>query len=378
MKNLLIILLISLVPITLRGQMQHPILPLGSAAPNFSLTGVDGKVHKLSDYAKSRVLVVIFTCDHCPIAQMYEQRIESLYEDYRNRGVAVVAIQGNDPKATTIAELDSSDLGDTLAEMKIRVKYKDLHYPYLYAGDTPSVTRAYGPQATPHVFVFDQQRRLRYEGRFDNSYRIEKARSHDAINAVDALLAGKPVPVTHTSVFGCSTKWPEKEALRAAYDQKLDAEPVSVSLVGAQGMKTLRSNMGDQYTLVNFWATWCGSCVAEFSDLQDTFRMYSDRGLNLVTVSVNSPDEKASVLRFLQQKHATSRNLLFDSDDASALQTAFNPKWQSAVPYTVMLGPNGEVLYSTFGSVDILQLRRKILAAMPSAYMGFNKYWTTE
>jgi len=96
-----------------------------------------------------------------------------------------------------------------------------------------------------------------------------------------------------------------------------------------------------------------------------------------VTVSVNTPDEKQSVLRFLERKHATSRNLLFSSDDTAALQAAFDPKWQSAVPYTVLLGPNGKVLYSSLGTVDILQLRRAILASMPSDYVGFNKYWAT-
>ena len=377
MRKLFTFALISLMSLALHGQNSHPILPLGSSAPDFALPGVDGKIHKLSDYANSRVFVVVFTCNHCPIAQMYERRIEQLYEDYEKRGVAVVAIQGNDPNATSIEELDSSDIGDTLEDMNIRVQYKHLHYPYLYDGATQSVTRAYGPQATPHVFIFDKDRRLRYEGRMDNSYRIEMVKTQDARNAIDALLASKPVPVTHTGVFGCSTKWQEKKALADAYMQKLDAQPVSVDPIDAAGLKKLRANAGDNYTLVSFWATWCGSCVAEFSDLQDTFRMYSDRGFNLVTVSANMPDEKPSVLRLLQKKHATSRNLLFASDDTAALQAAFNPKWQSAVPYTVLLGPNGKVLYSSLGSVDVLELRRKILAAMPSDYIGFNRYWTT-
>src|SRR6201999_247917 len=149
------------------------------------------------------------------------------YEEGGKRGVAVVAIQGNDPKATTTEELDSSDIGDTLDEMKIRVQYKHLHYPYLYDGATQSVARAYGPQATPHVFIFDKERRLRYQGRMDNSYRIEMVKTQDARNAIDALLANKEVPVTHTPVFGCSTKWQEKEALRQAAEQKLEAQPVS-------------------------------------------------------------------------------------------------------------------------------------------------------
>lgn len=375
MEKVLAATLISLMSVAAHGQITHPILPLGSAAPAFSLPGVDGHIHSLSDYAKARILVVIFTCDHCPIAQMYETRIEKLYEDYKDRGVAVVAIEGNDPKATVIDELDSSDVGDTLADMKIRVEYKHLHYPYLYDGATQAVTRAYGPQATPHVFIFDKNRRLRYEGRFDNSYRIEKVKTHDAENAIDELLAGKPVEVAHTAVFGCSTKWAEKKALVAEYNEKLEATPVTVNMVDGAELRKLRANAGDNYTLIDFWATWCGSCVAEFSDLQDTYRMYSDRGLKLVTISVNTPDEKANVLRFLQRHDATSDNLLFDSDNTAVLQAAFDPKWQSAVPYTVLLGPNGKVLFSSLGSVDILQLRRSILAAMPSDYIGFNRYW---
>lgn len=369
--------LMTLMSLSLWGQQSHPILPLGAHAPDFALPGVDGKIHKLSDYASSPILVVVFTCNHCPIAQMYEQRIEQLYDDYGKRGVAVVAIQGNDPKATSIDELDSSDIGDTLDDMKTRVQYKHLHYPYLYDGDTQAVTRAYGPQATPHVFIFDKDRRLRYEGRIDNSYRIEMVKTHDARNAIDALLANKEVAVKHTGVFGCSTKWQEKSALREAAERKIAAQPVNLELVDAAGLKKLRANTSGHVTLISFWATWCGSCVAEFSDLQDTYRMYSDRDFDLVTVSVNMPDEKAGVMRLLQKKHATSRNLLFASDDTAALQAAFDPTWQSAVPYTVVLGPDGKVLYKTLGSVDLLEMRRKILAAMPSDYIGFNKYWAS-
>jgi peroxiredoxin len=358
-------------------QTSHPILALGSPAPDFALPGVDGKVHKLRDYAASPVLAVVFTCNHCPIAQMYEQRIERLYEEYGKRGVAVVAIQGNDPNALIINELDCSDISDTLAEMKIRFAYKHLHYPYLYGGDTQAVTRAYGPQATPHIFIFDKDRRLRYEGRIDDNYRMEQVKTHEAQDAIEALLAGKPVLVTHTGAFGCSTKWQEKEALRVAYVQKLEAQPVSVEPVDSDGLKKLRANATGHVTLVSFWATWCGSCVAEFADLQDTYRMYSDRDFELVTVSANMPEETAGVLRFLEKKHATSRNLIFASDDTATLQAAFDPAWQSAVPYTVLIGADGKVLYRNLGSVDLLELRRKILAAVPAEYIGFSQYWSS-
>jgi thiol-disulfide isomerase/thioredoxin len=341
------------------------------------LPGVDGKMHRLADYASSPVLAIVFTCNHCPIAQMYEQRIQSLQDDYRDKGVAVVAIEPNDPKAIRIDELDSSDISDTLGEMKIRFEYKHLRYPYLYDGDTQSVTRAYGPQATPHVFVFDKDRKLRYEGRMDNSYRIEMVKTQDARNAIDAVLAGREVAVKHNGVFGCSTKWQEKSASRVAALRKIAEQPVTVEMATADDLKKLRENPSKHMTLISFWATWCGSCIDEFADLEDTFLMYKVRDFDLVTVSANMPDEKDGVLRMLEKKHATSRNLLFASSETETLQKAFDPAWESAVPYTVLLDSNGKVLYKNLGSVDILELRRTILANLPSDYIGFNQYWQT-
>jgi peroxiredoxin len=373
MWKLLAVLLITMGAAS--AEQVHPILALGSPAPDFSLPGVDGQIHKLSDYASSPILVVVFTCNHCPIAQMYEQRIQQLATDYKDKGVAVVAIQGNDPQAIRIDELDSSDVSDTLPEMKIRVQYKHLTYPYLYDGDTQKVTRAYGPQATPHVFIFDQQRHLRYEGRIDNSYRTELVKTHDARNAIDALLAHKEVAVKHTGVFGCSTKWSEKAAGRQAALEKINEQPVTVEMISKAELTKLRANPTHQMMLVDFWATWCGSCIVEFADLQDTLRMYGARDYSVVTVAANMPDEQASVLRFLEKKHATSRNYLFDSQDTAALQTAFDPKWDSAVPYTVLLSGDGKVLYKQLGSVDLLELKRTILANLPSDYKGFNQYW---
>lgn len=364
-----------LVTATAIAQTAHPILTVGSNAPDFSLPGIDGKTHRLSDYASSPILVIVFTCNHCPIAQMYEQRIQKLATDSKTKGVAVIAIEPNDPAAIRIDELDSSDVSDSLSEMKIRAQYKHLTYPYLYDGETQAVTRAYGPQATPHVFVFDRQRHLRYEGRMDNSYRVEQVKTEDARNAIDALLEHRQPTITHTGTFGCSTKWKEKSAGRIEALNRLEAQPVSVQPVSKNELAKLRTNPTHHMMLIDFWATWCGACVVEFADLQDTLRMYGDRDFSLVTISANMPDEKPSVQRFLEKKHATSRNLLFDSEDTASLQTAFDPKWDSAVPYTILLAADGKVLYRQLGSVDILQLRRTILANLPSDYAGFNRYW---
>ena len=358
-------------------QDTHWTLAIGSPPPDFALPGVDGKTHKLSDYAASPLLAIVFTCNHCPTAQLYEDRIKRIAADYRSKGVALVAIQPNDPKALRVDEMVMSDMSDTLEEMKIRAEYRHFNFPYLYDGATQSVAEAYGPKATPHIFIFDSNRKLQYEGRVDDNQREMLVKTSDARNALDALLAGRPVTVAHTAVFGCSTKWKYKSASRLEALRKIEAEPVTLEMVTADDLKKLRANPTGKLLLINFWATSCGACLEEFPDLQTTFRMYRTREFTFVTVSANAPDERPGVMKFLDSQHATSRNLLFASADTYALQAAFDAKWESALPYTVLIAPDGRVLYRREGEVDLLELRRTILANLQTDYPGFREYWVT-
>jgi peroxiredoxin len=353
-----------------------PTLAIGSSAPDFCLPGIDGQTHCLKDYAASKVLVVAFTCNHCPTAQLYETRIQQLAADYRDRGVALVAVEPNNPNAVRLDEMGYTDVGDSFEEMKIRAAYRHFNFPYLYDGDTQKISRAYGPSATPHLFIFDAERKLRYEGRVDNNPREPLVNVKDARNAIDALLANKPVPVAKTPSVGCSTKWMYKEEGRKQELTEIESQPVKIQPASAEDLKTLRKNQTGKLMLVNFWATWCGPCFKELPDLETMYRMYGHRAFDLVTVSINYPDEQPGVLSALQKQHATSRNLLLGSSDIYGLMAAFDSEWNAAVPYTMLIRPDGQVVYKRQGEIDPLELRRLIIANLADDdYIGHQAYW---
>ena len=130
--------------------------------------------------------------------------------------------------------------------------------------------------------------------------------------------------------------------------------------------------------MVNFWATWCAPCLIEFPELQNTYRMYRSRHLDFVTVSVDSPNARSAVMKVLQEQRASSRNHLFASDDTASLQDAFDPAMPAAVPFTLLIAPNGDVVHQQVGEADVSSLRRAILANLPDdrAYPGSRAYWS--
>lgn len=365
MKALLLVSLASIVCVLgTRAEDNPPTLALGSPAPDFDLAGVDGRNWRLQDFAGARALVVVFTCNHCPTAQYYEERLKQLVTDYRDRGVALVAISPNDPQSVRLDELGWSDLSDSFEEMKLRAKDRQFNFPYLYDGETEQASRAYGPVATPHVFLFDADRKLRYVGAVDDSERPQQVKVRYLRDAIEAVLGGKPPPVAQTKVVGCSVKWAGKSDAVRAFMAKLAAEPVRLDTADAATLRALRAGEGAKFRLITFWATWCAPCVVEFDEFVTIHRMYRHREFELVTVSLNRPEEQPQVLEFLKKQQASNRNLIFTSAQREPLINAFDPDWQGAVPHTFLLSPEGKVLHRETGSIDALALRRVIVRSL--------------
>lgn len=346
-------------------EVSYPPLKIGSPAIDFAMPGVDGKTYQLKDFAAARVLVLVFTCNHCPTAQAYEERLKQLAKDYAGRGVALVAISPNSPKGVRLDELGYTDVGDTLEDMKLRAAQKGFNFPYLFDGDSEVASKQYGPSATPHVFIFDAQRRLRYQGRIDDSEREDLVKVRDARNTIEALLKDQEPPVATTKVFGCSTKWSDKADDVTRWMGKVRREPVKLESADAAALRALRANQGTgKVRLINVWATWCGPCVSEFGELLETNLRFRHRDFELVTVAAQFPDERGQVLKFLEKQGASTRNLLFGETDKYRLLEALDPDWNGALPHTLLVAPDGKILFRQTGALDFLELRRQIVPAL--------------
>ena len=339
-----------------------PTLKIGAPAPDFRLPGVDGKFYTLQSFADAKVLVVVFTCNHCPTAQAYEDRIKAVAADYQSKGVAVVAISPNSPLGLLYEELGYTDLNDDYDEMVIRARQKQFNFPYLYDGDTQATSLLYGPVATPHVFVFDPARKLQYSGRLDAKEKPGAANGEDLRAAIEALLAGSTPAQPVTKTFGCSTKWGWKTESKVKTDEEWNTKPVSIQPLQVKEVQALVKNeKSTKLRLINIWATWCGPCVLEFPNFVVLQRMYGARDFEFVSLSADNPAQQDKALAFLQQKHAALPNYIFDNPDKYALMEAVDKKWNGALPYTLLVEPGGKVVWSHQGEVDFEALKRVIV-----------------
>ncbi len=360
-------------------------LAIGDAAPDFSLPGIDGRTYTLKDFAGPDVLMVLFTSNHCPTSHGIEKRLMKLREDLRGKSFTLVAINPNHPDGLRLDELGYGEWGDSFEEMKPYAEFNGWDFPYLYDGDEQITARAYGCLATPHVFIFDRERKLRYAGRYDDSRYADEStvKHHDARNAIEALLAGKPVPVELTRPHGCSTKWREKAVGNAQIMASWEKIPVTLDTIDVAGVAALKANPTNKYRLFNVWATWCAPCVEEFPLLVSLSRQFGMRDFELITLSLDTPAQAEKARLFLQNQGAglvkrvqdsvnkegrRTNHYLVTGGSNDELAAALDPEWPGPVPHTVLVAPGGQIVWRHNGVISLEDTRRAIVDAMSRFY----------
>lgn len=364
------------------GPSEKPVgfqgLSIGDAAPEFKLPATDGETYQLSDFSESDVLMVYFTGTHCPTSHGVEGRLQQLLQDMRGESFAIVAINPNHNDGLRPDEFSYSLYSESFEDSKRYAEDLGWTFPFLYDGDEQIVARAYGCLATPHIFIFDKDRKLRYQGRFDDSRFPDPAtvKHPDARNAVEALIAGKPVPVEQTRPHGCSTKWKGRSAHVQEDESKWQALPAVVETIDLEGIKQLRANGSGKLRLFNVWATWCAPCKEEMPDLGAIARKFSRREFEIVTISLDAPKDVEKVAEFLGQHRMvlsdqlkktviaegrTTNNYLFTGASTDELAAVLDPDWPGPVPYSLLIDSDGTVLLRKSGRIDPYEINIKVL-----------------
>lgn len=352
-------------------------LNIGDIAPDFKLPGIDGKTYTLADFKSAKLLMVVFLSNHCPYSHAAETRLIPMVKEFKSRGLEAVAINPNNPESVLASELGYSKYNDSFEEMKLYAKEAGFPFPYLYDGDKQVTAKMYGCLATPHVFIFDQDRKLRYWGRVDDSRfaELSTVTSHDTRNALVELMAAKPVTTPKTTVMGCSTKWNYKSKNVAKEKVSKSMEPVILEDIDASGVAELAKNNSDRLRLINVWATWCAPCVAEFPDLVTLSQRLGTRPFEMVTISMDNPKMKEQAIKFLENQQAVppnalkrrlvkegrkTLNFIYSGASTDAIIKALDTEWKGPLPFTVIVAPGGKIIYRQNGPVKPVELKNLI------------------
>ncbi len=361
-------------------------LKIGEKSPDFRLLGIDDRHWTLADFSKYKILIVYFTSNHCPVCHAQDPRLLEMLKEFDGNNVGVVAINPNSGDGLRPDELGYSKYDDSFEHMKFYAKDEGFTFPYLYDGDTQEVAKKYGCLATPHVFIFDHERKLQYQGWLDDSRFMDPltVKRRDARDAIRSLLAGEPVKIQETKPFGCSTKWREKISLVVKDNEKWESDPVTLDDIDAAGVAALVKNDTRKYRLFNVWSTSCVPCIEEFPGLVRISRRMGLRDFELITISTDLPQDRERALAFLDKQRAalpkklkpslekenrTSNNYLYTEASMDRLIESLDPEWAGPQPHTLLVAPGGKVVFRHTGLVEEEQLLEKILQIMGRGYI---------
>ncbi len=330
-------------------------LTVGQPVPDFSLKDIKGKAHSLKAY-RGQYVVIGFIGAKCPISNAYITRMNGIAEDYKDKKVVFLGINSN-------ANEPLSLIKENAAKAK---------YVFSILKDTGNVVAdLFGAMVTPEMFVLDSEGVLRYHGRIDSASDIARVERHDLRVALDELLAGKEASKADLKAFGCQIKrTPGSKVPPAKPVAAKPKEPNTeglVTLLKPTEFNKLKTDSQGKVLLINFWATWCAPCVAEFPEFVKIDQDYRGKGVRTVAISTDEKsDIEPAVVPFLKKQKAQFESYLSDADDPQMLIDVVDKNWSGALPATFLFDKHGKLVFTKYGIIDREELLKALEAALKS------------
>jgi peroxiredoxin len=328
-------------------------LTVGQAVPDFSLKDTTGKMHSLKAY-RGQYVVIGFVGAKCPISNAYTTRMNGIAEDYKGKNVVFLGVNSN--------------VNEPLKEIKAHAAKAQYGFAILKdAGNV--VADLFGATVTPEMFVVDGAGVLRYHGRVDSASDIARVERHDLRVALDELLAGQPLSQPKLKAFGCQIKrvpgskvMPPKAV--AAKPKEPNTEGL-ITLLKPAEFNQLKAASQGKVLLINFWATWCAPCIAEFPEFVQIDKDYRSKGVRMVAISTDEKsDLEGAVVPFLKKQKAEFESFLSDSDDPQLLIDVVDKNWSGALPATFVFDKQGKLIFTKYGIIDREELLKVLDAAV--------------
>ena len=341
-----LISLIALCLLTLVAFAQPAKLTPGQAAPDFALKDIKGNQHSLQAY-RGKVVVVGFVGVKCPIANAYITRMNAIAEEYKSRDVVMLGINSN--------------FTEPVKDIKAHIQKSKIGFPVL-KDEKNIIANAYGAFVTPEVYVIDKEGTLRYHGRVDNASDAARVERHDLRVALDEMLSGNQVSKPELKAFGCQIKRTGEAASFVSTPVKTPIKmDGSVALLKPADFKRIKDEAKDKVLVINFWATWCAPCVAEFPEFVKLDAEYRSKGVKIISISTDEKsDLNGAVIPFLKKQKAEFPSYLSDADDPQELIDVVDKNWSGALPATFVFDKAGKLILAKYGIIDREELVKKI------------------
>ena len=332
--------------------------------PPFQLPGVDGLIYNSTDFRKSELLVIVFLSNHCPTSQIFQHRIIRLAKEYQNKGLAVVAISPNDPEAILPDELSSSALGDTLPEMALRARELQYPFPYLYDGKTQEVATAYGVRVTPHAFLFDKKRKLRYSGRIGDHKNPDREDREELRIAINSLNHGIEPAVVRGLVFGNSIKWIKDRIIAEKTRERFARESVYLKKANIRTLKFVRRNDSKLPKLIYVWSNQDKNNRQELLQLAAIHKIYRKRGLKLVTICVDGNDFTDVAKKLLIETQSSGTNYICSGTEISPVVELRAEEGIETTPFLGLLTSEAKIFYRSTKGLEPLTIKQHIIEVL--------------